>query len=199
MYAALGAGDLRLSQIINSAQSQILAEDVDEQLDLALPSHHETEVRPEGVKVRGVGNLLSTMASCCTPVLGDQIAGYITQGRGISVHREDCSNFIQLQEKEPERIIEVDWGVSGETTYPVDIFIEAFDRPGLLRDVMLIMAAENVNIVAANTLSDKRENMARLTLTVEISSLDLLGRVMDKVNQIPNVMEVYRQRSGIVR
>ncbi|WP_420555082.1 GTP diphosphokinase [Neptuniibacter marinus] len=199
MYAALGAGDLRLSQIINSAQSQVLDEDVDEQLDLALSSHHEDEVSPEGIKVSGVGNLLSTMASCCTPVLGDQIAGYITQGRGISVHREDCSNFIQLQEKEPERIIEVDWGVSGETTYPVDIFIEAFDRPGLLRDVMLIMAAENVNIVAANTLSDKRENMARLTLTVEISSLDLLGRVMDKVNQIPNVMEVYRQRSGIIR
>lgn len=81
----------------------------------------------------------------------------------------------------------------------MDIFIEAFDRPGLLRDVMLIMAAENVNIIAANTLSDKRENIARLTLTVEISSLDLLGRVMDKVNQVSNVMEVHRQRSGVIR
>jgi GTP pyrophosphokinase len=197
MYAALGAGDLRLSQIINSAQRQILADEPDEQLDLALPNSHEAEINPEGLKVRGVGNLLSMMAGCCKPVLGDPISGYITQGRGVSVHREDCINLIQLQEKEPERIIEVDWGDGNETTYPVDIFIAAFDRSGLLRDVMLIMAGEDVNIIAANTLSDKRENMARLTLTVEVASLDLLGRVMDKINQIPNVMDVHRQRSGI--
>jgi len=196
MYAALGAGDLRLSQIINAAQRQILAGEQEEQLDLALPSSHETEARPEGLRIRGVGNLLTTMASCCKPVLGDQISGYITQGRGVSVHREDCINLIQLQEKEPERIIEVDWGDGNETTYPVDIFIEAFDRSGLLRDVMLIMAADDVNIIAANTISDKHENIARLTLTVEISSLDLLGRLMDKINQVPNVMEVHRQRAG---
>lgn len=196
MYAALGAGDLRLSQIINAAQRQILAGEQEEQLDLALPSSHEAEARPEGLRIRGVGNLLTTMASCCKPVLGDQISGYITQGRGVSVHREDCINLIQLQEKEPERIIEVDWGDGNETTYPVDIFIEAFDRSGLLRDVMLIMAADDVNIIAANTISDKHENIARLTLTVEISSLDLLGRLMDKINQVPNVMEVHRQRAG---
>ncbi|MAY41741.1 MULTISPECIES: GTP diphosphokinase [unclassified Neptuniibacter] len=196
MYAALGAGDLRLSQIINSAQKQILEDEAEEQLDLALPQTIEHDSDAQGLSIRGVGNLLSTMASCCKPVLGDPISGYITQGRGVSVHREDCTNLIQLQEKEPERIIDVDWGESDQTTYPVDIFIEAFDRSGLLRDVMLIMAAEDVNIIAANTLSDKRENMARLILTVEISSLDLLGRVMDKVNQISNVMQVYRQRSG---
>lgn len=197
MYAALGAGDLRLSQIINAAQRQVLQEP-EEQLDLEFQSSGSSaESKAEGVRIRGVGNLLTTMAACCKPVLGDPIAGYITQGRGISVHREDCINMIQLQEKEPERVIEVDWGEAGETTYPVDIYIEAFDRSGLLRDVMLVMAAEDLNIIAAHSLSDKNENIARLTLTVEISSLDLLGRIMDKINQVPNVMEVHRQRSGV--
>ena len=197
MYAALGAGDIRLSQIINSAQRQILSPEHEEQLDLALPaSANKTDSSAEGIRIRGVGNLLTTISSCCKPVSGDPIAGYITQGRGVSVHRDDCINMIQLQEREPERIIEVDWGEAGEATYPVDIYIEAFDRSGLLRDVMLVLAAEDVNVVAANTLSDKRENMARLTLTVEISSLDLLGRMMDKINQVPNVMVVHRQRSG---
>ncbi|WP_415906514.1 GTP diphosphokinase [Neptuniibacter sp. QD72_48] len=196
MYAALGAGDLRLSQIINAAQKQVLREE-EEQLDLALPAQSAGDSgQPEGIRIRGVGNLLTTMATCCKPVLGDPIAGYITQGRGVSVHREDCINMIQLQEREPERVIEVDWGETGQTTYPVDIYIEAFDRSGLLRDVMLLMAEEDLNIIAANTLSDKRDNIARLTLTTEISSLDLLGRIMDKINQVPNVMEVHRQRGG---
>jgi GTP pyrophosphokinase len=197
MFAALGAGDIRLSQVINAAQRQLLREEPEEQLDLALPAFVDKEASSEGIRIRGVGSLLTSMASCCKPIMGDPIMGYITQGRGVSVHREDCSNLIQLQEREPERIVEVDWGEEGETTYPVDIYIEAFDRSGLLRDVMLVLAAENLNIIAANTLSDKRENMARLTLTVEISSLDLLGKMMDKINQVPNVMEVHRQRSGV--
>ena len=195
MYAALGAGDLRLSQIINAAQRQVEAEVVETQLDLALPAEG-ADKNVDGINIRGVGNLLSTMANCCKPVLGDAIVGYITQGRGVSIHRDDCINLIQLQEKEPERIIEVDWGDAGEATYPVDIYIEAFDRSGLLRDVMLVMAAEDLNIVAANTSSDKNENIARLILTVEISRLEMLGKIMDKINQLPNVMEVHRQRSG---
>jgi len=196
MYAALGAGDLRLSQIINAAQRQVVQEPADTQMDLALQSS-STERKPEGIRIRGVGHLMTTLANCCKPVIGDPISGYITQGRGVSVHREDCLNLIQLQEREPERIVEVDWGEEGEATYPVDIYIEAFDRAGLLRDVMLVLASENLNIIAANTLSDKRENMARLTLTVEISGLEMLGKIMDRINQIPNVMEVHRQRSGI--
>ncbi len=197
MFAALGAGDIRLSQIINSAQRQILSDEPEEQLDLELPVSKDLDASSEGIRIRGVGSLLTTMATCCKPIMGDPISGYITQGRGVSVHREDCVNLIQLQEREPERIIEVDWGEEGETTYPVDIYIEAFDRSGLLRDVMLVLATESVNIIAANTLSDKHDNMARLTLTVEISSLDLLGKIMDKINQVPNVMEVHRQRSGV--
>ncbi|MGB0468527.1 MAG: GTP diphosphokinase [Pontibacterium sp.] len=196
MFAALGAGDIRLSQIINGAQRQVDKPHPDEQLDLALPSGARTAAGAGDVHIRGVGNLLTSMASCCKPVPGDPIAGYITVGRGVSVHRDDCPNMIQLRANEPQRVIEVDWGSGVETTYPVDIYIEAYDRPGLLRDVMVLLAADEVNVTAANTLSDKSSHTARLTITVEIARLELLGRIMDKINQVPNVIDVHRQRSG---
>lgn len=196
MFAALGAGDIRLSQIIGAAQRQVEREHPDEQLDLALPSQERTPAGLGDIRIRGVGNLLTTMASCCKPVPGDPIAGYITQGRGVSVHREDCPNLMQLRESDGQRIIEVDWGREGETTYPVDVFIEAYDRSGLLRDVMILLAEDDINVTAANTVTDKNHNTARLTITVEIAGLELLGRIMDKINQVPNVIDVHRQRSG---
>ncbi|GGB89023.1 GTP pyrophosphokinase [Marinobacterium zhoushanense] len=198
MYAAVGAGDLRLSQIVNEAQRQVEADEPEEQLDLALPSGVSDEPRKggSGVRIQGVGNLLTTVASCCKPVPGDPIMGYITQGRGVSIHREDCSNLLALRDQEPDRVIGVDWGDEESTKYPVDISIEAFDRSGLLRDVMMVLANEHINVLAANTATDRKSNVARLSLTIEIARLDLLGRVMDKINQIQNVMDVHRERRG---
>ncbi len=199
MYAALGAGDLRLSQIINAAQLQVESDEKDDQqLDLGLPSSGSGEPRSggTGVRILGVGNLLTTVASCCKPVPGDPIMGYITQGRGVSIHREDCSNLLALKDQEPDRVIGVDWGEERATTYPVDVSIEAFDRSGLLRDVMMVLANEHINVLAANTATDPKSNLARLSLTIEIARLDMLGRVMDKINQIQNVMDVHRERRG---
>jgi GTP pyrophosphokinase len=197
VWAALGAGDLRLSQILNAAQRQVDSTN-DEQLDLELPlnARESKKKLDSGIRILGVGNLMTTIASCCKPVPGDPIVGYITQGRGVSIHREDCTNLMSLRETEPYRMVSVDWGEEGETTYPVDILIEAYDRSGLLKDVMMILANENLNILAANTLTDKHSNIARLSLTIEISRLELLGRIMDKINQLPNVVDVHRQRSG---
>ncbi|MFC6671692.1 GTP diphosphokinase [Marinobacterium aestuariivivens] len=198
MFAGLGAGDLRQSQIINAAQRQVEVDQHDEQLDLALPTTapRDKGSKDEGIRIRGVGNLLTKMASCCKPVPGDPIVGYITQGRGVSIHREDCINALALREQEPERMIEVDWGEKTEATYPVDIMIEAYDRSGLLRDIMMELANSNLNVLAANTLTDRKSNVARLSITVEIARLELLGRIMDKINQVPNVIDVHRQRSG---
>ncbi len=197
LFAGLGAGDLRLSQIINAAQRQVEVEHPDEQLDLALPTARNIPVSgDESIRIRGVGNLLTKMASCCKPVPGDQIVGYITLGRGVSIHREDCSNALALRAHERERMIEVDWGEEGEATYPVDIFIEAYDRSGLLRDIMLELGNSKLNVLASNTVTDRNSNIARLSITVEISRLEMLGRIMDKINQLPNVIDVHRQRSG---
>ena len=196
LFAALGAGDVRLSQIINAAQRQVEKAHPDEQLDLALPTDDRMPSGQSDIRISGVGNLMTTMASCCKPVPGDRIAGYITVGRGVSVHREDCPNLMQLRENEGQRVIEVDWGREGASTYPVDVYIEAYDRSGLLRDVMILLAEDNINVTAANTVTDKNHNTATLTITVEIAGLELLGRVMDKINQVPNVIDVHRQRSG---
>lgn len=197
MYAALGAGDIRLSQIINAAQQQVETDHYDEQLDLELPGNNlKSQTIYDGIQISGVGNLLTSIAPCCKPVPGDPIIGYITKNRGVSIHREDCTNAFQLRQHEGERIVEVSWGEESESTYPVDIYVEAFDRAGLLRDLMMVLANESVNLIAANTQSDKKSNVAQLTLTIEISRLELLGKIMDKINQIPNVTDVHRQRSG---
>ena len=199
--AALGAGDVRLSQIIHAAQDQVEPQRPDSQLDLGLPAQQpsagkEPRSGGSGINIQGIGNLMTTLATCCKPVPGDPIMGYITQGRGISIHHEDCLNLMNLRENEPDRVITVDWGEEDEQTYPVDMIIEAFDRPGLLRDVMLVLSNEKMNILAANTLTDRKNNMARLTLTVEIPRLERLGSLMDKINQVPNVLDVHRERSG---
>jgi GTP pyrophosphokinase len=202
VFAALGAGDLRLSQILNAAQRQVEAPADNEQLDLALPVISRDKKKKSSssdIRILGVGNLLTTMASCCKPVPGDPIVGFITQGRGVSIHREDCNNLLNLRENEAERVVAVDWDEEGETTYPVDLSIEAYDRSGLLRDVMMVLANEKMNILTANTVTDKHSNLAHLTMTVEISRLELLGRIMDKISQVPNVVDVHRQRSGFLQ
>ncbi|WP_027852867.1 GTP diphosphokinase [Marinobacterium litorale] len=199
MFAALGAGDLRLSQIINELQRQVEPDRSEKQLDLALPTGTQSAPRKSDsdIRILGVGNLLTTLASCCKPIPGDPIMGFITQGRGVSIHREDCVNLLALRDQEPDRVIGVEWGTEARTTYPVDIQIEAFDRSGLLRDVMMVLSNERVNVLAAHTQTDQKSNMARLSLTIEITRLDMLGRVMDKINQIQNVMDVHRERRSV--
>ncbi|MBS98398.1 MAG: GTP diphosphokinase [Oceanospirillaceae bacterium] len=199
MFAALGAGDLRLSQIINELQRQVEPDRSEKQLDLALPTGTQSAPRKSDsdIRILGVGNLLTTLASCCKPIPGDPIMGFITQGRGVSIHREDCVNLLALRDQEPDRVIGVEWGTEARTTYPVDIQIEAFDRSGLLRDVMMVLSNERVNVLAAHTQTDQKSNMAWLSLTIEITRLDMLGRVMDKINQIQNVMDVHRERRSV--
>ncbi len=195
MLISLGAGDLRLTQIVNAAQRQLETTHQDQQLDFAFPvSKRASKKTSSGVTINGVGNLLSTIASCCKPVPGDSIVGFITQGRGVSIHRRDCSNAVRLEAVEQERMIQVEWGDNdAEKSYSVDIVIEAYDRSGLLSDVMTIMANEKLNISAVNTKTDKHDNVARMLVTVDIRRLEQLGRVMDKISQLPNISDVHRQ------
>lgn len=199
MFAAVGAGDLRISQVINAAQVREEKAERDSQLDLEIPTTRPRKPKStsSGVSILGVGNLMTQFASCCKPVPGDPIAGFITQGRGVSIHRYDCPELERLREREANRILDVDWDDGAEIAYPVDVVIEAFDRSGLLRDVMVILANEKVNVLGANTHTDRQSNQAHLELTLEIGRLDKLGKVMDKINQIPNVNDVHRKRTGV--
>ena len=149
----------------------------------------------DDISIQGVGHLLTQIAQCCQPVPGDGIAGYITLGRGVSVHRQDCENLMNHEMTEPQRILEVSWGGKVSQVYPVGIDISAYDRTGLLRDVSLVLADNGVNIVAVNTKSEQKDHLAHMQITVEIDSLSKLGRVLNKLNQLPNVLTVRRSRN----
>ncbi len=192
VYCALGGGDLRLSQVIQ-AISQAPGRAVSE------PAWHrapQPPATPQGdVLIRGVGQLMSQVAGCCKPVPGDAIAGYITHGRGVTVHRVDCVNLLQAQEEEPERIIEVSWGYGLEQTYPVDLEIDAWDRQGLLRDILAVVANEKVNVRSLNSDSVDDANRVRVRMTADLEDLQTLGRVLDRLRQIRHVIDVVRRRA----
>ncbi|WP_346798697.1 GTP diphosphokinase [Halomonas sp. Bachu 37] len=198
MYAALGAGDLRIGQVLNQAQQLFGETDDQEQLDrlLAKPRRQSSKAGKSDITVLGVGNLKTSMANCCNPVPGEPIVGFITQGRGVTVHRQDCPNILQLRMEEPQRIIEVEWGERALTRYPVNIEVQAWDRSGLLRDVTAVLSHDKVNVLAVNTLTDTDEGIARLSITLEVDGLETLGRLFSRIQQLPNVTEVRRLRSG---
>jgi GTP pyrophosphokinase len=196
MFAALGAGDLRLAQLVNLAQQLVEPERGNEQLEL-IP-RKATGYKPGkrgDIQIQGVGNLMTQMAGCCQPLPGDAIVGYITQGRGVSIHRQDCASVLQLAGREPERIIQVSWGPVPVLTYPVDIIIRAYDRSGLLRDVSQVLLNERINVLAVNTRSNKEDNTALMSLTIEIPGLDALGRLLGRISQLPNIIETRRNRT----
>lgn len=196
MFAAIGAGDLKPTHVAHIAQK--LLQPKDQQLDLGLitPRQSKAVSSSEDVKIRGVGRLLTTMANCCHPVPGDPIVGYITVGRGVSIHRQDCMNVLQLEDMEPNRIIEVSWGQSPDAVYSVSIEVQAYDREGLLRDITTVLANERVNLTGVNTYSDASENTAMITIQMDVDSLDTLGKVLAKVKQLPNIIEARRKRNA---
>ncbi|SDM58013.1 GTP pyrophosphokinase [Franzmannia pantelleriensis] len=198
MYAALGAGDLRIGQVLHQAQQLFGESDDQEQLDrlLAKPRRAPSKSDGDAITVLGVGNLKTSMANCCHPVPGEPIVGFITQGRGVTVHRQDCANILQLRLDEPQRVIEVEWGERARTQYPVDIEIEAWDRSGLLRDVTGVLSNDRVNVLSVNTLTDQDDGIARMSITVEVDGLETLGRLFSRIQQLPNVIDVKRLRSG---
>jgi GTP pyrophosphokinase len=196
MFAALGAGDLRLAQLVNLAQQLVEPERGNEQLELIPRKAAGYKPGKRGdIQIQGVGNLMTQMAGCCQPLPGDAIVGYITQGRGVSIHRQDCASVLQLGGREPERIIQVSWGPVPVLTYPVDIIIRAYDRSGLLRDVSQVLLNERINVLAVNTRSNKEDNTALMSLTIEIPGLDALGRLLGRISQLPNIIETRRNRT----
>lgn len=186
MYAAVGSGDLSSTQVLNAAQG--LVENRGPQLKLARPGGaHRGQVQ-----VRGVGNLLTHMAGCCKPLPGDAITGFITQGRGVSIHRADCGRLVRLMENVPQRVIEVEWGLSPRDSYEVDVAIEAYDRQGLLRDITGLFANARLNVLSVNTQTNKNDNTATMRLRVEVPNLGALSKLLERINRLKNVVSAVR-------
>jgi GTP pyrophosphokinase len=200
MFAAVGAGDLSAAQVLAAAHT--LISDVEPAPAAKLRKHvrREGDASPGTVQVQGVGNLLSHVARCCKPVPGDSIVGFITRGRGVSVHRRDCTRLLALQMESPERIIEVGWGSDSQGGYEVDIGIEAYDRPGLLRDITDLLANARINVLSINTNTDRNQNIAVMRLRVEVPDLMFLGKLLDRISRLNNVISARRLREdGVER
>ncbi len=144
-----------------------------------------------GVLVVGMGSLLTQLARCCRPAPPDSISGFITRGRGVSVHRADCRSLATLAERHPERIVEVSWGDTSDTLYPVDIQVTAQDRSGLLRDLSELFARMRLNVVGVNTLS--RQSLARMNFTLEVRNGDQLSSALQAIEEVPGVVAAERR------
>lgn len=181
-HAAVGFGDINSQQIASKIAETRSHEETG--LPTAPPPPTPTI---EGLQVQGTGGLLTRLARCCNPLPGDDVIGYVTRGRGVTVHRRDCPNMLSVRDQ--ERLIEVSWGTRPQTV-PVAIRITAYDRAGLLSEISSIISAEGINI--ASLTQDVRQNIATFYLTMEISNITQLSRVLTKIERRPNVTEARR-------
>ncbi|MFK8014682.1 MAG: bifunctional (p)ppGpp synthetase/guanosine-3',5'-bis(diphosphate) 3'-pyrophosphohydrolase [Gammaproteobacteria bacterium] len=193
LYVALGFGDVSSVDLVRAIEKRVAPPERPPLLAPTRRSRREPAGDSSDVRIEGVGDLLTVVAKCCQPVPPDAIIGYITQGRGVTVHREDCSNVNRLRATSPERLLNVDWAGQSQQRYPVDIVIEAYDRPGLLKDLSTMLSVERVNILSVNTLTDPSTLEARMNLTLEIDGLEELSRVLQRIGQLPNVLAVSRK------
>ncbi len=199
VLAGIGVGDIRINQLVNFLQSKLnkaTAEDEDKE---ALRSLENKTATPKtttsgggSIVVEGVGNLMHHIARCCQPIPGDNIVGFITKGRGISIHRADCDQFAELLSHAPERIVDAVWGENYSSGYSLVVRVVANDRSGLLRDITTILANEKVNVLGVSSRSDVKQQIATIDMNIEIYNLQVLGRILAKLNQLPDVIEAKR-------
>ncbi|MCG9711228.1 GTP diphosphokinase [Shewanella insulae] len=196
LLAGIGGGDVRLNQVVNHVQSRMRVNEVSEEEaleDLLKKNQARATGKGKGqVEVNGVGNLLSHIAKCCQPVPGDEIFGFITKGRGISVHRADCEQVKELMRVHPERSVDVVWGENYSGGYKLKLRVLANDRSGLLRDLTSVLAAEKSNVLTMSSSSDVKTQTAAIELELELYNLDGLSRVIAKLSQVSGVIEARR-------
>lgn len=187
--AAIGCGDMNTHQIAVKLsapkETTVVPHDV-------MPPPPQVE---SAIKVMGVGELLTHVAQCCNPVPGDEIIGYITRTRGVTVHRKDCPNI--ANEDERERLVKVEWGQAGQS-YPVAIKIEAEDRVGLLHDITALVSDEKVNIAAVSTI-EHDDGVSSIYLTLQITDIKQLSRLLTRLDRVGGVITVARSGEGVKR
>ncbi len=192
LYVAIGCGDITVGKIV-SKLADLGKEKVTDPLLIPRPAPDEGKLQQQNatVTVLGLKGILTTFARCCKPVPGDEIIGYITRGRGVTIHRQDCPNMLTLDER--DRIIRVSWGTAPKT-YPVPVEIKAYDRQGLMGDISAILGEENINIMDVNMKVS--HHLATLSLVLEVGDISQLSRVLTRIENLPNVTEAHRIKPG---
>ena len=194
LCVALGAGDLTAASV-PTAIEKLQSVDVPEKIRPKRGSRRKQIEPDSSTSISGVGDLLSNFARCCRPVPPEPIIGYITQGRGVSIHRQDCGNVLGLGQRTPERILEVSWGKADSGSYPVELRLRAFDRSGLIRDISSVLADAEVNITGMQTRSEKKTMETVMDIGMEIPDLPTLSTVISKLEALPNVVSARRRKS----
>ena len=188
---ALGAGDITPTGVANAIQR--LRKDVPESPAPTKRRSARRGTADEQVEIRGVGDLMCNLARCCRPVPPEDIVGYITVGRGVSIHRQDCGNFASLYSRHPERAIDVEWRDPADENYPAELVLQAYDRHGLLRDVSAVLADAKINVDSIQTRTDRQRMQAQMELRVFVPGLAALSSVIGKLERVPNVTSVRRK------
>lgn len=202
LYALVGLGAIVASSFVLKLKEESLFKDEktrEENLNKAIEENiSKTEKRKKennyGVTVKGEDNLMVRFAKCCNPVPGDDILGYITKGRGVSIHRRDCSNLQNLIEEDSQKVVDVAWGVAKGVAYMAEIQVKTEDRPGVLSDIMNVIVESKLPLNALNAKSAK-SNLAYVNIKVKIDTIEQLKELMRKIRRLNGVMDVYRMNN----
>jgi GTP pyrophosphokinase len=190
LFIAVARAKLNLRQLQGAVRGNEMPADDPELAELPVRRQRDSDVAEKGILIVGVDRLLTQLAGCCKPAPPDPIVGFVTRGKGVSVHRADCSNFSNMRTMHPERVIETTWGSRTDGVFAVDIVIDAYDRQGLLRDVSDVLARERINVIAVNTQS--RQGNAHMSFTAEVGSVPQLNRTLALLHEVQGVVSARR-------
>lgn len=188
MFAAAGREELGAKQLQTALRGAPPAGPAPESL---LPGKSKADAKGSGILIVGMDKLLTQLAKCCRPAPPDAIAGFVTRGRGVSIHRRNCRDLQRLAGLHPERMIEAGWGQQKDGVFSVDIVVQAHDRQGLLRDISEVLSREKINVTGVNTQS--KQHMAYMSFTVEISDLEQLHRTLALIGDVQGVLLASRR------
>lgn len=189
MLVAIGCGDVHVGRIVGQLVEQ---QEVEPVLKPAWPPETKP-IAADEVRVLGLSGLLTHLAQCCKPAPGDPIVGYITRGRGATIHRRDCPNVLRVTDKDRERLVQVSWG-QPKQTYPVSVRIQAYDRDGLMRDVSTLVSNEGIGMTSIHVSTNN--SLAVFELVMEVTDLSQLSRILNRLEALPNVLEARRVSPG---
>lgn len=200
LYALVGLGAIVASSFIAKLKEENLSKDEkDKNLNKAIEENISKNEKKKkytsyGVTVKGENNLMVRFAKCCNPVPGDDILGYITKGRGVSIHRKDCGNLNNLIKEDPQKVVDVSWGTSNGVAYMAEIQVKTEDKSGILSDVMNILMDSKLPLNALNAKSAKG-NLAYINIKIKIDTVEQLKELMKKIKRVPGVLDVYRMNN----
>jgi GTP pyrophosphokinase len=191
LYFAVALGDLSPSQVAR-ALHEVTHPKAEPETPKPLVSAAKPPKPDRGLTIEGVGNLLTQLARCCQPVAGDPIVGFLTRGRGVSIHREDCASMHHLAARHPERVLPVEWGRRGGQSYQVDVLVRAIDRKWLLKDLTNVIGVANAYVLGVNSRVDPDTSKVELRFSLRVNDFQQLGELLGKMAAVPGVSEVRR-------